>query len=195
MPDKIVNFTLTPRTRENIRKDVFAIRESLGLRNILYFNIMEYLELVLQKADPEFYVCPVPNSELPKGQLAITIPSEHMIKVKLSVYNAACDGHPWARYIMAHEFGHYVYHSASDVVYAKVESGTRIPAKYNAEYQADMFAAELLAPLNLIKKMTAREIANKCGIPQKTATNQSKHARMVVKKHRRKKRKNGQTAI
>ena len=164
-----------PRDRRNIRKDTYELRKIMGLNEVFYFPIIEFLELVLPQIDPEFYVEPVDDDLLP-GRMAETVPEDHLIRVRVSVYDAACKGHTWARKIMAHELGHYIYHDARRVAYATPEDGAQIPKVFLPEYQADVFANELLAPLNLIRGMNPHEISQKCGVPLGLAKGQLEQA-------------------
>ena len=180
-----------PRDRRNIRKDTYELRKIMGLNEVFYFPIIEFLELVLPQIDPEFYVEPVDDDLLP-GRMAETVPEDHLIRVRVSVYDAACKGHTWARKIMAHELGHYIYHDARRVAYATPEDGAQIPKVFLPEYRADVFANELLAPLNLIRGMNPHEISQKCGVPlglAKGQLEQAAHTKVGRRKKKAAKRK------
>lgn len=164
-----------PRDRNRIRKDTFQLREATGQKDKLYFPIVHFLEHVMPQIDPEFYVESVDDSQLP-GRMAETIPEQHTIRVRESVYDGACDGHPWARVVLAHELGHYFYHDGIHVAYARSASGSQIPKEYSPEYQAEVFAAELLAPIYLIRGMGPQEIKQKFGVNFGTAKSQLNQA-------------------
>lgn len=184
-----------PRDRNSIRKDTYRLREIMGLKDDLYFPIMKFLENAMPLVEPDFYVEAVEDEQLP-GRMAETIPEQHLIRVRMSVYDAACKGHTWARKIMAHELGHYIYHDAKHIAYACPEPGTKIPKQFMPEYQADVFAAELLAPINLIRGMNPHAISQKCGVPLSSARGQltqAAHTKVGRKKKRAAKRK-GSTA-
>lgn len=66
-----------------------------GLDKVKKFPVMEFLELAMPQIDEEFMLVPVEDDEL-KGRAAETIPTEHVIRVKQSVYDAACQGSYWA---------------------------------------------------------------------------------------------------
>ena len=185
MQNNGVATTEAPIKRERIRKDTYAIRKTLGIENEPYFDIVRHLELILQRINPAFYLCPAKDNELPR-RFAVTLADGSEIRIRESVYNAAVTGHPWARIILAHELAHLMYHTGSDVVYAKAMPGTKIPPEYQVEFQADMFAAELLMPLHLIRGKTVREVMRLCGVTRKAAETQLRHARTVCKKHAKK---------
>jgi len=187
MPDVLGVRIVPPRDRNSIRKDTYKIREIMGLKNIFYFPIMDFLEKVMPLVDSGFYVEPV-EDEVLAGRMAETIPEQHLIRAKSSVYDAACNGHPWARKIMAHELGHYIYHDAEHVAYAYPDIGEHIPKCFLPEYQAEVFAAELLAPVNLIRGKNPHDVAQKCGIPVSAARgqlHQAAHTKVGMKKKKR----------
>ena len=179
-----------PRDRNKIRKDVFRLRRQLGIDPRTYINIVKLLELVLPIIDPLFHLVPVDDKELP-GRYAETRPTEHAIYVKQSVYLAAERGVGWARMILAHELGHYFYHGPADVVYAHVDRNERIDPTIDPERQADVFAAEFLAPSGELKGMTPKQIENAYGISITAAKNQLQQANNLVRRHA-KKQKSGQ---
>ena len=185
MGDFGIAITAEPIDRNKIRKDAYMIREKLGLKNQPFFPIMKHLELVLFEIDPLFYVQVVEEHEL-KGRFAEALPNDHLIRVKRSVYDAACADHPWARIIMAHELAHYMYHPLENMAYAKADRSEQVPVNFNPEYQADMFAAELLMPLNLIKNMRLDQVMRQCAVTKKAAANQLKHANQILNKHNKK---------
>jgi len=164
-----------------------------GLDKVKKFPVMEFLELAMPQIDEEFMLVPVEDDEL-KGRAAETIPTEHVIRVKQSVYDAACQGSYWARTVMAHELGHYMLHGEETVAYAHAAPGERIPDEINAERQADIFAAELLAPVHLVDETSDYLVSKHFGITLGMARSQMNQLRRVQKRHqsknRRKKKEN-----
>lgn len=179
-----------PKTRNQIRKEAFQFRKALGFDKVEYLPIMEILELILPKLYPGFSVEPVEDFEL-KGRFAETRPEELLIKVKNSVYEAACNGHAWARMIMAHELGHFLLHNVNTTSFAYLEKYERLPQEVDPERQADIFAAELLIPIQLVKDKNDYQVSKHFGVSRSAAKNQIKQAQKVEKRHNRKK-KNGQ---
>lgn len=142
---------LAPRkTRDNIQHDAYLIRRKFGYDRERYFPISEFLELVLPLVDPDFHLQIVEDRELP-GVMAETFPELHCMRIKQSVYDAASKDHAWARMVLAHELGHYLYHEPQNISYAKLEYGQKVPRNRDPEWQATVFGAELLAPSGFIK--------------------------------------------
>lgn len=185
MPDALGVRIVPPRSRKQIREFTYKLREALGLTDTPYFPIVQVLEWLLPEIDSEFVLEPVPDSEL-VGRSAETIPDQHLIRVKESVYNAACNGHPWARQILAHELGHYIFHDSRNVAYASPSHGEHIPKRFMPEYQADVFSAELLAPVHLVQGCSQNYIAQRFGVPRGMAEGQLKQVAHLKAKKRKK---------
>ena len=185
---------VSSRNRKRLRKEAYILRMRFGLDKVKKFPVMEFLELAMPQIDEEFMLVPVEDDEL-KGRAAETIPTEHVIRVKQSVYDAACQGSYWARTVMAHELGHYMLHGEKTVAYAHAAPGERIPDEINAERQADIFAAELLAPVHLVDETSDYLVSKHFGITLGMARSQMNQLRRVQKRHqsknRRKKKENG----
>lgn len=162
-----------PRSRESIRRDAYLLRVKLGLKDEACFDILRFLENVLPITDPTFYLEVVSDSDPEmSGIQAEYILRLNVIRVKQSVYDAAAADYWWARSTLAHELGHYHYHDENNVRYAKLEPFERVPPDFDPERQANVFAAELLAPLNLIDGMSAQQIASTCKVSYTIAERQ-----------------------
>lgn len=170
------------------------LRKKFELEYEKMFPIMEFLELIMPQVDPEFVVVPEEDSNL-LGRAAETIPELHMIRVKQSIYDAACAGRYWARLVMAHELGHYLCHGADNVAYAYPAPGEQLPPDIDAERQADIFAAELLAPVHLITEPSDYLVSKHYGVPRSVARIQMNQVKKIRRRHSKKKllreKKNG----
>lgn len=91
--------------------------------------------------------------------------------------------------ILAHELGHYFYHGPSDIVYARVDRNERVDPAIDPERQADVFAAEFLAPSGELKGMSPKQIESAYGISVTAAKNQLQQANNLVRRHARKRKK------
>ena len=174
-----------PRNRNQIRKYAYQLRKDLGLEQTEYFPIMRILENVLPLLYPEFHIEAVEDKDLP-GRMAETTPEQWVIRVRQSVYVAACNGVAWARMIMAHELGHFLFHDSQNTTFAYVEKGSQLPPDVDPERQADIFAAELLIPYHLIKDKNAFQVKKHFGVSQSAAEAQLRQAAKVRKRHDKK---------
>ena len=178
------------KTRNQIRKEAFQMRRMLGYDNVDFLPIMDVLEFVMPIIYPEFCIEVVDDGKL-KGRFAETNPEEFRIRVRNSVYDGACNNNAWARMIMAHELGHFLFHNSQNTTFAYIERGQRLPGDVDPERQADIFAAEFLIPINRIKGKNEYQVSKHFGVSRSAARNQLKQAQKVEKRHNKK--KNGQT--
>lgn len=134
------------------------------------FNIVGFLEkrFASLNIDPLFNLEVVEDEELPT-RFAETVPSEHVIRVRQSVYLQAGLGDGFSRQVLAHELGHYCLHNSETVSYAYVDDSSHIPDEMNPEKQADVFAAELLAPSQEVRGMKIHQISSLYGVTKRTA--------------------------
>ena len=175
-----------PRKRDSIRRDAFLLRAKLGLEKTLNFPILHFIENVLPKIDSSFFLEVEEDENMP-GIQAEYLPTENVIRVRQSVYDAAAAGFWWARFTLAHELGHYYYHDERSVRYAVLDLGQRMPPDFDPERQANAFAAELLVPINLIEGMSIKQIANDCSVSYTVAKRQL-FALSRIRKRQEKKR-------
>lgn len=182
-----------PRSRDSIRRDTYLLRAKLGLSGTPYFPVLHFIEHVLPQVDPTFIFEVAEEDSLSMIQ-AEYIPQSNTIRVKQSVYNAAADGYWWARSTMAHELGHYYYHDEKSVRYAKLDLGQRIPPDFDPERQANVFAAELLAPINLINGMSKEQIGKEFGVSYAVARRQLYALEKVRSRQSRKKQQKKKAA-
>lgn len=161
-----MNICATALSRAKIRELTMAVRKACGLMDELYFPIVEFIEWVL--GDPEnenFDYEIVPKSEM-QDTYGTTNTASNVMRIRQDVYDRAVDGSPRDRFTLCHELGHYLLHQPEYISYARGS----IPTYCQPEWQANTFAAELMAPYHLVKNMTVEEIARNCGM-SKTAAN------------------------
>lgn len=174
------------RDRKDILTDAYLLRKQLGLEETLKFPIVHFIENVLPTLCPGFDYIIVPDDEL-RGRAAETDTYNKIMVIRESVYNAACEGGYNARWVLAREVGHLMYHTPETIRYAKFNENQRIPKTMDPEKQADYFAASLLIPLNLTKGMVKHEIASKCGVSLAAAARHIEERNRMERRRDRKK--------
>lgn len=90
----------------------------------------------------------------------VTYTGKRIMRIREDVYIGAIQGRPRDRFTLCHELGHFLLHTPERVTFPRGD----VPAYMNPEWQANVFAAELMAPHSLVKGMTADEIALRCGM-------------------------------
>ncbi len=155
-----------PLSIKAIRDFTATIREACSLDKSLYFPIVQFIEWVVCDPDSGVDLEIVPVNEM-SNTYGITNTGRNNLRIREDVYVRAIENdNPRDRFTLCHEVGHYFLHQPERVEFAR---GNNIPKYRNPEWQANVFAAELMAPLNLIKNMPAQEIARQCGMSQQAA--------------------------
>lgn len=140
----------------------------------LNFPVCDFVERDLASLDSTFTYDYVETSELPKNTYAYYDPINNIMKIDEKVYLGACMGNPRDRFTIAHEIGHYF--TTNEIMYARSESAS-LPAYMNPEWQANVFAAELLMPSDKIQNMSENEIAERCNVSITAASIALKNAK------------------
>lgn len=149
--------SVVPMSRKNLREFVQEFRELFGLENELYFPIVRFIEWVLPLLGFDYEI--VAANEMGNAY-GVTHTGMKVMKIREDVYDKAVEGNPRHRFTLAHELGHFLLHTPDRVSFARGE----VPAYMNPEWQANVFAGELLAPCNLVNGMSIQEISDKCGM-------------------------------
>lgn len=164
------NVSVAPMSRKRIREFALEIRKSLGFKEIYEFPIVEFIEWYLPKMGLEYEIKPVCEMNDTYG---LTNTGNATLCLREDVYEGAVRGNPRDRFTLCHELGHFLLHTPDRVSFARGD----IPTYCNAEWQANTFAGEILAPYNLVCCMTPDEIACKCKMSYQAATIQYQSCR------------------
>lgn len=168
-----MGYVAEPKSRQQIRKIADLIRKIQYAENELYFPILDFMEKTLPRIIPSFSFRVGSMQKMGECQ-GLTIPGKNEIWIREDVYMQATNGEGRARLTVAHELYHYLEHSGSTVAFART-SGIEVPAYKDPEWQADAFGGELLIPHDLIRGMSAQEVALKCGVSLKAAKYQLRY--------------------
>lgn len=157
------SYRVKPLSRAKIHNTVRQLKMAIGMENRLFFPVVQVLENILPILLPDFELEIAPVNDMPNKE-GETYPSKHKIIIREDIYDKACNNDGRSRYTIAHEIGHLILHENSSVALCRLENITQIKAYENPEWQANEFASELLAPLNLIENLSVKEIQEKCGV-------------------------------
>ena len=163
------NVAALPMSRRAIRDYAMGVRKILGMENQEFFPIVEVIEYLDHiGAGLEFHV--EPDSDM--GDLyGFTSTKNGIIRIRESVYNGAVEGNPRDRFTLAHELGHYLLHTPDRVSFTR---GSH-PIYQDPEWQANVFAAELLSPVCMLKGMTIEQIVDSFKVSYECAEIQNKY--------------------
>ena len=175
-PDII--YAAKPQSRNNIAANALQLRKIVGLEDIVNFDIVRFIENILPDLHPNFQFEVVEPYRL-QGKYAESIPSYYdgtaIIKVREDVYKDAASGGTRARFTLAHELGHIIYHTPRHMTLCRLE--TSLPAYMEPEWQANVFAAEFLVMRHLAKGMSPFEIADKFNVSYAVAEIQARYCK------------------
>lgn len=170
-----VDYSVAPRSREDLRNLAAQIRKVLGLEDALYFPIVELLD-VFEETLPGFSYSIIEDDELPPNKHAETNVYTGEIRIKQSVYEGARRGCGRDRMTIAHEFSHFMTLCFLGFKLSRTIGGGKLRAYEDPEWQAKCLAGELLIPHDLVRGMSANEVARKCGVSMTAAKYQLKVA-------------------
>lgn len=159
-----------PRSRIQIRRIAKAVREEFNMTNTFKFPIVEVIELLAEVDADDFNYEVVAENEM-RDTYGTTNTVDNIMKIRENVYDGAVKGNPRDRFTLCHELGHYLLHQPSNVSFARGE----IPKYCDPEWQANVFAAELMVPYYLVGNMEPEEIVEKCGVSYSCASIQMKY--------------------
>lgn len=155
-------------SRQNIRDYVYMLKKKVGLENVLYFPILQFVENVLPVLVPDFQFEVVPKNEM-GNKHGETYPSKNLIRIREDIYLRAAQGEGRDRLTIAHEIGHLFMHEDDAIALCRLAPNERLKPFEDPEWQADAFGGELLASSYLIEEMSAYDVAKKCGVSMHAA--------------------------
>lgn len=161
------------RSTKDIQECAHLFRSLMGCGELDSCKILSFIEFTLPQWCENFVLTIVPTESMifKEGE---TWPTSSQMCIREDVYNKAIEGCPRSYFTLAHELGHLFLHSGENVSFCRSNCEINIPAYQDAEWQANLFAAELLAPTTSILKHrltiediqkcfnVSRECAQKC---------------------------------
>lgn len=156
-----------PRSKSSIAGLAGAFRRKVcKTEDTDCLDILKVLELVLPKlTGEEFEFFPLDNELMGDTEAAMS-PDRMKMCIRQDVYDALHEGDLRARFTIAHELGHFVLHEGVALARGNAKDHKIYE---DSEWQANCFAAELLAPINQCIDMTEDEIMEKFHISRQCA--------------------------
>jgi len=169
------------KSREEIEEIAEKLREKYVPETHFCIDILTLVEFKLHKAFKGFEFEVLPDSELidESGNYteAVTDLSKPSIKISETTYKKLSEGDGRSRFTLAHEVGHLILHMNHRhyKLMHRYHGDYRTPTNdenknQSAEWQANVFAASLLMPAKLVRKIqTANDVSNIFGVSKQTA--------------------------
>ena len=149
------SFKAQPLSRKFIRNLAKQVRLLCDIKDNQEFPVIKFMEFLLSKFDYTYHIC---QKEELQSEYAKTIPAKKIMMIREDVYERAVSGVPRDIFTIAHEIGHAVLHDIDTIALARNDE--KIKAYENPEWQANTFAAELIAPSDIVKNLSIDEIVN-----------------------------------
>lgn len=179
---KLDIYEVRPRSKIQISRYAGYVRDKFNIQDT-YVDIIKIVEDLFPRFVPKYSFRIVNDDDTDidmKGVLAYTEAQngEITMYVREEIYDDALRDNGKARFTLAHEAGHVLMHCEEDVILQRFELfdelHTPIKDEKNPEWQADQFAAELLAPSRLIKGLSVYEIMDAFKVSYQCATNRKR---------------------
>ena len=168
---------VAPRSRKQIEEYALAVRRALGVLDGSAVDMLRLLELVLPSVLEGYSFEVVDDRELGEAE-ATTSMTERTIKMGVSCYEAARQGHVRYPFTLAHELGHLLMHTGSQAHMARGES---VKPYVDAEWQADAFAGAFLMPADEVRRcISISEIVQRFGVSRAAAEVRAKVLKMEL---------------
>lgn len=159
-------FYVTPRSETEIRNFAEQFRKVItDNSNLKYLDIVKILEHKMPELFSGFRYEIVTPSEMPDNEAEMN-PTEFCIRIQEPVYMKAIKGDGHCRFTIAHELGHFFLHRQQPLSFARKAKDGNIPTYANSEWQADIFARNLLAPFSMTRNLIPKQIEILFGVSQ-----------------------------
>jgi hypothetical protein len=159
-----------PTSWNKIAVTTDSLRQDLGLAEVMFFPIMDVLEVVLDQ-ELDLVRIEVEEDAIMGKTEGFTDPGGEFIRFSETVYRKAYNGHPRARWTAAHEMGHFFLHTRTLLTRVSGKAIADMKPFECPERQAHQFAAELLMPRKFIGPSSSiRRIMSDFGVSEEAAT-------------------------
>lgn len=162
-----------PQSRIKIRKFTEEIRKKVGCDNQFFFPILRLLDVMPTIYEDVGFEYEIVDDDVltPSVQGDMDILNNYM-RIKQSVYDGAYKGKGRDRYSIAHEVGHFLLTNVAGVGLQRNLQNSYVRICEDPEWQAEVFAGELLIPMRLVKGMSPEEIVEHCKVSLSAAKTQ-----------------------
>lgn len=168
-----VGYSVEPKSRKDLRNLAFLIRKTAGLGDIIYFPVVEFLELmplIFEGFNWEI----VEDDFFPSNVHGDTLVNQGLVRIKESVYVGACNGDGQHRMTIMHEIAHWITLCFLEFSLQRSFSTDEIPTYCDPEWQAKCLAGEIMMPAHLVADYLPKRLVAECGVSKSAARYQRK---------------------
>lgn len=161
-----MNYKCSPTSKKKLAKIAIEFRKKY-CHSELVFPIFEIVNSFHDEGLLNIIVLDDNSSILEDNQLALYVPKDNIIYIRLSVYEEASQNVGRSRFTLTHEFAHYLLLNVMkfDMVLTEEE----IKPFEGPEWQENYLASELLAPEEMTKGFSVSDYMNKCLLSEECA--------------------------
>ena len=159
-----MTYIAEPIQRIKLRSLAKIIRKILQVEDRLYIPVISVLENVMPLLFLDFSYEYVSKDEFPDNKHAETDIANHVIRIREDIYEGAIAGNGRDRMTIMHEISHYILLVICGVKFERNFDNSKVIAYQDPEWQAKALAGEIMCPYDIIKHLSADEIARKCGV-------------------------------
>lgn len=161
------DFIVPAKSWDDIGALASRVRAQFGLSDQLRFPIMDLLERILDQ-ELSWLRLEIETKQQMNEAEGYTCPNGTFIRLREDVYNGAWSGNGRDRFTAAHELGHFAMHTGTPL--ARATRQDDVPSYRLAEPQANQFAAELLMPVEWVRRSdSGQELAARFGVSHEAA--------------------------
>lgn len=139
-------YKATRTSRRKIKNSVYELMRYVKAIDKPNFSMLKFFENYMEKLLPGFVLQVVEDYEL-DGLEGMAFPDERTIIIPNRVYYGAAKLRYNDIFTLCHESGHLFMHINSNISYERLENGQILNKQDDPEWQADVFAKELLKAL------------------------------------------------
>jgi hypothetical protein len=162
------------RSEEAIAQEALALRAAAGIKNLAYFNVVEFVEDRLRVFYTKKGPLIIDLFDATVGDdLAYVTFNPLTLHIDKETWRLARLGEPDARLIVAHEVGHIILHDHHAKAFSNDPSQKLnfVQNEESAEWQATRFAWHFLLPSHIVSAFASiRELAAAASVAENIAT-------------------------
>jgi hypothetical protein len=163
------------RSEESLAESALTYRRLAGNENLARFNVIDFIERVLPSILARMKKGPlhIDFFDAREGDIPAYVTFDPLtLHVDREVWHLADLGEPDAKFIMAHEVCHILFHDHYAQAFSNdpKEQIKFVQHEERAEWQANTFASYFLVTPQIVEAFdSAQELAKSCEVPQSLA--------------------------
>ena len=177
-------YSVEAKSRKDLRRLAYVIRKSAGLEDVIYFPVVEFLELMPRMFEGFNWEI-VEDDYFPVNVHGETVITQGIVRIKESVYDGACEGDGQHRMTIMHEIAHWIMLCFLEFSLQRNFSNDEVITYCDPEWQAKCLAGEMMMPAHLVSSYMPKKLVEECGVSKAAAAFHRKKFREEAKEKNR----------